>query len=72
MKFMRFKKFNKGDLLFVENEVMVLLDGLVFMKSHTENVVPPIMQAKYQQGDIIGYSPTDGGISNKVETWCLA
>ncbi|TNV73380.1 hypothetical protein FGO68_gene4626 [Halteria grandinella] len=72
MKFMRFKKFNKGDLLFVENEVMVLLDGLVFMKSHTENVVPPIMQAKYQQGDIIGYSTTDGGISNKVETWCLA
>lgn len=48
MKFMRFKRFNKGDLIFVEKELIVLLDGLVFMKSHTDNVIPPIMQAKYQ------------------------
>jgi hypothetical protein len=72
MQFMRFKRFSKGDLLFVEKEVMILLDGLVFMKSHTENVVPPIMQAKYQQGDIIGCARVDGGTSNKVDTWCIA
>lgn len=41
MKFMRFKQFNKGDILYVEKETMVLLNGLVFMKSHTEDVIPP-------------------------------
>lgn len=41
MRFMRFKKYEKGDILFVEKELMVILDGLVFMKSHSENVVPP-------------------------------
>jgi signal-transduction protein with cAMP-binding, CBS, and nucleotidyltransferase domain len=69
---MKVRKYNKDDILFVENEVMVLLDGLVYMKGHTEEIVPPKMLAKLQQGDIIGYSKLDGGVSNKVETWCIA
>ena len=50
----------------------MILDGLVFMKSHTQDVVPPIMHAKYIQGDIIGFDKTDGGVSSRVETWCIA
>lgn len=33
---MKFKHFKKGEILFVEKEVMVILDGLVFMKSHAD------------------------------------
>ncbi len=69
---MSVKKFNKGEILFVENETMVLLDGMVFMKGHTEDVIQPKILAKYQQGDIIGYKPIDNGVSNKNETWCIA
>ena len=72
MKLMKVKRYEKGDLLFFENEVLILLDGLVFMKSHTQAVVPPVMQAKYIQGDVLGFSKSDGGISNKVESWCIA
>jgi|LauGreDrversion4_2_1035121.scaffolds.fasta_scaffold63817_3 hypothetical protein len=46
MKLMKVRKYEKGELLFFEGEVLVILDGLVFMKSHTQEVVPPIMQAK--------------------------
>ena len=55
MKLMKVKRYDKGDLLFFENEVLILLDGLVFMKSHTQAVVPPVMQAKYTQGDVLGF-----------------
>jgi hypothetical protein len=41
MKYMKFKRFNKGDILFVETETIVLLNGLVYMKNHTEDVIPP-------------------------------
>jgi uncharacterized protein YbaP (TraB family) len=46
---------NKGDVIFVENEVAVILDGTVHMKSHSDNILPPKILAKYEQGDIIGY-----------------
>jgi signal-transduction protein with cAMP-binding, CBS, and nucleotidyltransferase domain len=69
---MKIKKFQKGEILFLETEVMVLLNGQVHMKSHTEEVIPPKMLAKYQQGDIIGFSKADGGVSLKEETWCIA
>ena len=41
------------------------------MKIHDRNVVPPRMLAKLEQGDILGHSINDQGISNKVETWCI-
>ncbi len=59
-------------MLFAENEVLILLDGLVHMKSHAEDVVPPKMLAKLQQGDIIGCPKMDNGTSQKVDTWCVA
>lgn len=49
----------------------VILDGVVHMKSHAENVLPPKLLAKYLQGDIIGFDKADKGLSKKVETWCL-
>ncbi len=72
LKYMKFRKYNKGDILFLETEIMILLDGMVFMKGHTDEVVSPKMLAKYQQGDIIGCKSIDNGVSNKVETWCIA
>ena len=47
----------------MDTEVQILLDGLVYMKSHTEDVTSPKIQAKLQQGDIIGCTSLDNGIS---------
>ena len=44
---MKVKKFNKGEILFVETDVMILLDGMVFMKGHTDEVLQPKMLAKF-------------------------
>ena len=47
----------------MDTEVQILLDGLVYMKSHTEDVTSPKILAKLQQGDIIGCTSLDNGIS---------
>ena len=47
LKFMGVKKYNKGEILFVETEDMILLDGMVFMKGHSDDVLKPKMLAKY-------------------------
>jgi hypothetical protein len=47
MKFMRCKRFKKDEVIFVESEVQILLDGLVYMKSHTEDVTSPKILAKF-------------------------
>jgi len=55
----------------VEDEIAVVLDGVVYMKSHSENILPPKLLAKYEQGDIMGFREGDSGLSSKVETWCV-
>ena len=39
LKFMSVRKYKKGEILFVEADVMILLDGMVFMKGHTDDVL---------------------------------
>ena len=46
LKFMRCKKVEKGQVVFVDSQVHILLDGLIYMKSHSEEVIPPKMLAK--------------------------
>jgi len=41
------RQYHKNEVLFVEDEVMVILDGIVHMKSHTDNILPPKILAKY-------------------------
>lgn len=65
------KRYNTDEIIFVEDEVAVILEGIVHIKSHSENVLPPKLLAKYQQGDIIGYEFSDNGLSKKVETWAI-
>jgi hypothetical protein len=39
LKYMSVRKYKKGEILFVETEIMILLDGMVFMKGHTDDVL---------------------------------
>ncbi len=43
---MRCKRYKKDEVIFVDSEINILLDGLVYMKNHTEEVVAPKMLAK--------------------------
>lgn len=52
---MTLRQYNKDDIIFVENEVVVILEGIVHLKSHAENILPPKLLAKYGEGDILGY-----------------
>jgi hypothetical protein len=35
-------------VIFVDDEVAIILDGIVHLKSHAENIFPPKLLAKYQ------------------------
>ncbi len=61
MKYMRVKRYNTDEIIYVEEEVAVVLEGIVHLKSHSENILPPKLLAKFTQGDIIGYPVCDNG-----------
>jgi hypothetical protein len=71
MKFMSVRRYNTDEVIYVEDQVAVILDGIVHMKSHSEHILPPKLLAKFTQGDILGYAHADKGVSSKVETWNL-
>jgi phage repressor protein C with HTH and peptisase S24 domain len=48
MKEMKMKRYEKGDVIFVETEVAVILDGEVHLKSHADKILPPKLMAKYE------------------------
>ena len=68
---MKVKKYKPDDVIYVEDEIAVILEGIVLLKSHGDQVLPPKLLAKYEQGDIIGYSPADNGVSTREESWCI-
>ena len=47
MKLMKVRRYNIDDILYVEDEVAVILDGVIHVKSHSQNVLPPKLLAKY-------------------------
>lgn len=71
MRYISVRRYNTDDIIYVEEDVAVILEGIVHLKSHAENVLPPKLLGKYIQGDIMGYAKSDNGISQKVETWCI-
>lgn len=71
MRHMTVKRFKTDDIIFVEDKVAMILEGVVHIKSHSENILPPKLLAKYEQGDIMGYEKSDNGLTKKVETWCI-
>lgn len=44
---MKIRQFKTDDIIFIEDEICVILDGIVHLKSHAENVIPPKLLAKY-------------------------
>ncbi|CDW75604.1 tpr repeat protein [Stylonychia lemnae] len=69
LKHMSVKKYKTDEIIFIEDAVAVILEGVVHLKSHSENILPPKLLAKFEQGDILGYEKSDNGLSRKVETW---
>ena len=63
MKYMTVKWYNTDEIIYVEEDVVIVLGGIIHMKSHAENVLPPKLMGKYIQGDIMGYQKADNGVS---------
>lgn len=68
---MKIKQFQPNEIVFVDEEVGVILEGTVHLKSHSEKIIPPKLIAKFQEGDIIGFDKGDRGLSTKIESWIV-
>ena len=68
---MKVRSYKTDEIIYNETTVVVILEGIVHLKSHAENILPPKLLAKLGQGDILGYSKADKGISSKVESWAV-
>lgn len=44
---MKIKQYNTDDIIYTEEEVSVILDGVIHLKSHALHVLPPKLLAKY-------------------------
>jgi len=44
---MSVKRFKTDEIVFIEDSVAVILEGVVHVKSHSENILPPKLLAKY-------------------------
>ena len=40
---MTIKQYQTNEMIFVEDRVAVILDGIVHVKSHADNVLPPTL-----------------------------
>lgn len=68
---MTIKRLKKGDIVFCESEVAVILDGKVKMLSHEVSITDPIDLDTLGEGDVIGYEKADEGMSKKTESWLV-
>ena len=63
------KQYASTDNIHLENQVAVILEGFVMIRNHCKSANDVHILAKYKEGDIIGFSPIDRGISTLPDSW---
>lgn len=67
---LKVRYYNKNDVVFPDDKVLVVKDGSLHVWSHKENQLEPDIIAKLQAGSVIGHK-SDRGLTNDSENWIL-
>lgn len=59
----------KGDLLFPDLTVMIIINGRVVLRQHERNPLQHKTLASYTCGQIIGYEELDDGMCRDCDVW---
>ena len=68
---MTVKQHSKGSVIFPDEQICVILDGLVESKQHVAGQRVPIPFNKFQEGDILGFDKGDNGQTSNSNTWSI-
>ena len=57
------------DLIFIDMNVIIILNGRVVLRKHERNPLKHSMLASYQSGQILGFEDGDDGITKDCDVW---
>ena len=63
------KSHESGSYIFPDEQICVLLGGMVESKQHFAKRRVPVPHAKFQAGDILGFDAGDRGQTSSSNTW---
>ena len=65
------RRHEKNSVIFPDNEICILLEGIVETKKHKAGLRIPEPCNIYRNGCVLGYDEGDNGITSNVETWSV-
>lgn len=69
---MNFKRLKKGDLVFTEEKVSIVVNGRFILRRHEDgNGLEHKIIASYHKGSIIGFKEGDNGLTNDCNIWVV-
>ncbi|CAM6005975.1 unnamed protein product [Sphagnum balticum] len=69
----QYEFIKKDTILFIgQEESMIILNGLVSVRSHQNSIIKPDTVSVLQQGGVIGAGEIDGNLSSRPNYWFLA
>jgi len=64
--------FDRDKIIFLQDNVGVITNGSIRIRSHENGVLTPFTVGKYKEGQIIGHGESDNNITTHSQTWFLA
>ena len=68
---MKVKRHSKGSVIFPDDKICVILEGLVESKQHVAGERVPRPFNKFYSGDILGFDKGDNGQTSNSNTWSI-
>ena len=68
---MQVRQFKTDNVIFPDNEVIIILEGIVETKRHIFGERVPVPCNIYRAGCVLGFDDGDEGVTSNVETWSV-
>ena len=67
---MKVKQYKSDQVIFVEDKVSIILDGIVFTRNHHKSAgMKPKIYAKHMPGDVLGCGEIDHRTTTHTDSW---
>ena len=67
----RVKQISEGDLIFVEDEVAIILNGRIKLRLHEESALNFKTVGIYKEGQILGFEAGDNKFTKNCNLWYI-
>ncbi|CDW89383.1 tpr domain containing protein [Stylonychia lemnae] len=71
LPFLKLVEKKQNDLLFIEDSIIILLNGRVIIRNHPNSIKEHKILANYIEGAILGWDEGDRGLSKDCNNWAI-